>query len=119
MTTVAITPDYMGEMKDTMDKFHGNQIVYFGWDHHLKFCAPLAFPLPPDMPFAAVLSDVLPGGFGLHPEFMAIDWSQVQWLKNGQPWTPDPARSLIDNGIDHKTSLRFATPALTGLNCGT
>jgi phenol hydroxylase P4 protein len=23
----------------------------------------------------------------------------VQWLKSGQPWTPDPAESLADNGL--------------------
>ena len=120
MPVQAITPDYMGEMKDTKDKFGGNQIVYFGWDHHLMFCAPIAFPLSPDMPFAAVLSDVLPGGYGMHPDFEAIDWEQVQWLLNGQPWSPQLDSSLSENGIDHKSILRFSTPGLNGIQgCGT
>jgi len=120
MTTMAITPDYMGDMKDTVDKFHGNQIVYFSWDHHQMFCSPIAFPLPPTMPFGALLSDVLPGGYAMHPDFAQIDWERVSWRLNGKPWTPEPEKSLTDNGIDHKSVLRFATPGLNGIKgCGT
>ena len=39
MPVHAITPDYKGEVKDRLENFHGNQIVYVGWDHHLMFCA--------------------------------------------------------------------------------
>ena len=115
MATKAISSDYMGEMKDVVENFHGNQIVYFGWDHHLMFCAPLAFPLPPDMPFGAVLSDVLPGALGMHPDFESIDWAAVQWRLNGETWQPDAAKSLAENGIDHKSILRFKTPGLNGV----
>ena len=120
MTTLAITPDYMGDYQDGVENFHGNQVVYFGWDHHLMFCSPSAFPLPPEMPFAAVLSDVLPSVWSVHPDFAKIDWSSVSWLLNGQPFSPDLSASLKDNGIDHKSALRLQTPALTGIaGCGT
>ncbi len=31
MPVHAITPDYKGEVKDRIENFHGNQIVYVGW----------------------------------------------------------------------------------------
>ena len=41
MPIQAITPDYKGEVLDKFENFHGNQVVYVGWDHHLMFCAAL------------------------------------------------------------------------------
>ena len=34
---------------DTVDRFFGNWITYFGWDNHLMYSAPLCVPLPPDL----------------------------------------------------------------------
>jgi phenol hydroxylase P4 protein len=78
------------------------------------FCAPFAFPLPPTMPFGAVQSSVIPGAFKAHPECSKIDWNTAQWFKSGKPWTPDPAKSLAENGLQHKDVIRFRTPGLTG-----
>lgn len=114
MSVIAITPDYQGEMRDRVENFHGNQLVYVGWDHHLMFCAPFAYPLPPDMPFAALRDEVIAEAFSLHPEWSKIDWQQATWLLDGQPFTPDPAKSLKDQGIGHKSVLRFQTPGLNG-----
>jgi hypothetical protein len=61
-------------------------LLYIGWDQHLMFCAPFCLPLPPDMPFDALLTQVLPGIYGAHPDFARIDWDQAQWFKAGQPW---------------------------------
>ncbi len=106
---------YRGENKDRVENFHGNQLLYVGWEHHLMFCAPFAFPFPPDMPFGALIEAVLPGSFGQHPDFEKIDWSTVEWLRSGQPFTPDPAKSLAENGLKHKDVIRFRTPGLTGI----
>ena len=116
MTVIALKPGYSAEPKDAEDKFHGNRLLYIGWDEHLLFCAPLCVQLPPDMPFGALPSAVLPGVYGEHPDFAKIDWSTVQWLKSGKPWTPDPAKSLADNGLVHKSAIRFRTPGLNGIN---
>ena len=90
-------------------------LLYIGWEDHLMFCAPFCLPLPPDTPFGALATAVLPGIYGEHPDFAKIDWNTVQWLKSGQPWTPDPAKSLADNGLVHKDAIRFRTPGLTGI----
>ena len=100
---------------DSRDKFHGNQLLYIGWEDHLLFCAPFAFPFPPDMPFAAIQEKVIPDAFGYHPEVAKIDWSRVEWFKSGRPWRPDPGKSLAANGLGHKDVIRFRTPGLTGI----
>lgn len=116
MSVIAITPDYHGEMKDSVDKFHGNQLLNIGWDRHLLFASPMCVPVPPDMPFAAVIENVLPTLFGAHPDFARIDWDNVIWLRSGEAFTPDPAASLRDNGLGHKAILRMQTPGLHGVS---
>ena len=113
MSVVAIAP-YEFTPRDVRENFPA-PLLYIGWEDHLMFCAPVCLPLPPDMPFGALPTAVLPGIYGEHPDFAQIDWSQVQWLKSGQPWTPDPAKSLADNGLTHKDAIRFRTPGLTGI----
>ena len=114
MAVKSIGP-YEFEPKDKLENFHGNQLLYVGWDDHLFYAAPHAFPLPPDMPFGALLSEVLPGAYGAHPEWQKVDWSQAQWLKSGESWQPDPEKSLAENGLKHKDVIRFITPGLTGI----
>lgn len=107
--------EYIGEVKDRQENFHGNQLLYIGWDDHLMFCAPFCFPFPPAMRFGDVLEQVLPGAYGYHPDFKAVDWSKAEWLKSGQPFQPDVNKSLAENGLQHKDVLRFRTPGLTGI----
>lgn len=113
MTVAAVKP-YAFPARDTVDKFPA-PLIYIGWEDHLMFCAPFCLPLPPSMPFGAMVEQVLPGVFGEHPDFARIDWGKVEWLKSGRPFRPDPARSLADNGIGHKDAIRFRTPGLTGI----
>lgn len=114
MSVVALKP-YSFPAKDVQENFPA-PLLFIGWDQHLMFCAPIALPLPPDTPFGALGTQVLPGAYGYHPDFAKIDWSQVEWLKSGKPWKPDPARSLAENGLKHKDVIRFRTPGLSGLN---
>jgi len=113
VTVIALKP-YEFPLKDAVEKFPA-PLVYVGWEDHLMFPAPFCLPLPPDMPFAALAAQVLPGIYGYHPDFAKIDWSRVQWFKSGKPWTPDPSKSLAENGIGHKDLIRFRTPGLEGI----
>ena len=115
MSVIALKPGYQGEVRDRVENFHGNQLVYFGWDQHLLFCSAFAAPLPPSMPFGIFVEQVVKPILAAHPEAERIDWSQAQWLRSSQPFTPDWDKSLIDNGIGHKTALRIRTPGLNGL----
>lgn len=112
---VTAIKDYAFESPSAQQHFHGNQLLYVGWEDHLMFCAPYCFPLPPDMPFGALKDQVLAGPFSYHPDWAKIDWERVEWLKSGQPFHPDPARSLAENGLKHKDVIRLRTPGLTGI----
>ena len=90
-------------------------LLYIGWEDHLLFCAPVCLPLPGETLFGTLLTVVLPGVYGAHPDFARIDWSEVLWFKSGQPWQPDAAKSLQDNGLRHKDVIRFRTPGMTGI----
>ncbi len=114
MPVKAITPDYKGEVMDRQENFHGNQVVYVGWDHHLMFCAAFAYPVPPEMPFKGLIQDVMPEAFDMHEEYAKVNWDTAEWLLDGQPFIPQMDVSLKDQGIGHKSLLRFQTPELKG-----
>ncbi|MEE4145544.1 MAG: phenol hydroxylase subunit P4 [Halieaceae bacterium] len=115
MTVAAIRPGYVGERRDRLENFHGNQIVYVAWDRHLMFCSPVAFALPPDTPFSKLQDEILPGAFSQHPDFSRIEWGAVQWHLNNQAFVPERDKSLIEQGVDHKSIIRMATPGLDGI----
>jgi phenol/toluene 2-monooxygenase (NADH) P4/A4 len=115
MSVVALKPGYTGTVADSEDRVHGNRLLYVGWEDHLLFCSSVCLPLPASMPFGALLSQVLPGVYGSHPDFEKIDWSQAEWFDSGKPFRPDPAKSLADNGLVHKSAIRFRVPGLTGI----
>ena len=66
---------YEPESKDRIENFHGNIVVYVGWDRHRMINSAMAFPLPPAMPFGALLNDVLPSCYKDHPDFEKLDWN--------------------------------------------
>ena len=116
MAVQALEPGYKGEVKDRVENFHGNQLVYFGWDRHAMVCAPIALPLPPSMPFRALVENVLPTtAFAAHPDWPRIDWKKALWQRSSEAFTPDWDKSLQDNGLGHKSLLRLRTPELSGI----
>ncbi len=102
--------------RDRRENFGGNIVTYWHWEKHLMICSAVAFPLPPDMPFGAVVREVLPGVYGAHPDFEKLDWASAEWTLDGAPFTPDFDAGLADNGIGHKSLVTFATPGLDGID---
>ncbi|MCZ4303448.1 phenol hydroxylase subunit P4 [Zoogloeaceae bacterium G21618-S1] len=115
MSVQSIRP-FKAAAKDVAANFHGQQVVYFCWDQHLMFYAPVAKLLPPDITFQAVIDTELTPTYSRHPDFARIDWAAVQWFKDGEAFTPVLDTSLAGNGITHKTAVHFKTPGLNGLN---
>ena len=116
MAVTSLKPGYTGEIKDRVENFHGKQLLYIGWEDHLMYSAPLCIPVPPELPFAALTSEIIPGLYSGHPDMAKVDWSRVQWFRSGEAFEPDAAKSITDNGLGHKAILRFRTPGLTGVN---
>jgi phenol/toluene 2-monooxygenase (NADH) P4/A4 len=115
MPVVALEPGYSSEIKDRAGLYHGNQLLYVGWDRHLMYCAPLCIPVPPDLPFRALIAQILPGLYAAHPDIARVDWTRVEWLRGTTPFVPDLDKSITGNGFGHKEVLRFRTPELEGI----
>lgn len=105
---------YKGEVRDRIENFNGDQLVYVGWDHHLMFCSAFTFLVSPDIQFRQLRDEVIIDAFNVHPEWHLIDWSKASWLLDGEPIQPQLDVSLKDQGVDHKSLLRIQTPELKG-----
>ena len=106
--------EYPLRQQDAESRFHGKRLIFLAWENHLMFSAPFAVPLPPDLPFGALVRDVLPLLYGEHPEFEAIDWQRTHWFNSGKRFIPDFGKSLEHHGLAHKSLIRFRTPSLEG-----
>ncbi|WP_044415146.1 phenol hydroxylase subunit P4 [Halarcobacter anaerophilus] len=108
--------EYPTIMKDSVDKFHGNQLVFIYWYAHFMEGSIKAFALSPDMPFSAIMSDIIPLCYKVEPDFEKLDFdnTEVIWEIDGKVITPDPNKSLKENSIGHKSYIQFSTPALDG-----
>lgn len=117
MSIIALAPDYESkvEPRDPLKNFHGNMLVYVHWEEHLSFCSAIAFPLPPAMPFGALVSEVIAPHYAAHPDASKIDWSKAEWMIDGEKKTPDFDASLEANSMHHKSLVRFWTPGLSGV----
>ena len=114
MTTQAIHANYRGEVRDSQKNFGDNILLYIGWDEHLLFCSALTFPVSPQMTFQELYEQVLPQGFSQHPDFAHIEKDKIQWVLNGEAFQPVYEQTLAQQGIDHKSLLRFKTIGLNG-----
>ena len=103
-------------MKDKIENFHGNQLVYIFWHGHRVVSSPRVFPLPPEMPFGALLTDIITITYNIEPDFEHLDFdkTEVIWEIDGKVITPDFSKSLKENGVGHKSVIKFITPSLTG-----
>jgi len=95
-------------------------LLFVGWDEHMMFAAPFTIMQPMDMTFAEFVHKVLPKLFGEHPDFNNIGWDRAQWFRGDVMFTPRMDATLAQNGLGHKSVLRFRTPGLEGLrgSCG-
>ena len=98
---------YPERQQDTEDRFHGKRLFYIAWENHLMYAAPICVPLPPTLPFGALVRDVLPELYGEHPEFEAIDWQRTQWF-NSQ--TLEGRLVLRKNGADESAEVEPFRP---------
>lgn len=107
--------DYHHESRDKVENFHGMQLLYVYWPHHLMYCSPFAFLVAPDMTFGALLEEVLKPAVAAHPDASKANFLEAGWQLNGEPFTPDVSATLRDSGIDHKSMLTVTTQGLDGI----
>jgi phenol/toluene 2-monooxygenase (NADH) P4/A4 len=115
MAVIALHEDYAGPMRDRVEHFHGNQLLYVGWDDHLMFCAPHCIAVQPSMTFGALARDVVPAMYSAHPDWPSVRAEAIEWYRGSERFAPDFDASLVENGLGHKAVLRLRTPGLTGI----
>ncbi|AZT82485.1 phenol hydroxylase [Marinobacter sp. NP-4(2019)] len=108
--------DYKFESRDKVENFHGMQVLYIYWPHHLMFCSPVAVMVSPDMTFGDFLEQVLKPAFASHPDSAKADFVKAEWKLNDEPFTPVMSATMKDSGIDHKSMLTVTTPGLDGIS---
>ena len=116
MSVCSLKP-YHGIAADTVGHYHGQQLIYLSWDHHLMFAAPFVVCVPPDLRFQDLVDTVLSPLIAADPDATEIRWEQVSWRMTDQPFSSTARMTLAENGIGHKALLRFHTPGLNSL-CG-
>lgn len=113
--TVTALGNYAFPSADAVENYKGRQLLYVNWEMHRMFSRPFVLALPPATPFSELLEKHIPEAYSFHPDYEHIDWSAVVWQNSNTRFTPDPARSLAENGIGHKDLIRFTTPGLDGI----
>ena len=115
MTLRHLGDRYEFESANRVENYHGAINLYVAWEEHLLFVCPFAFPVPGEMIFRDFLEQALHPAIAAHPDAEHVVWEQTEWTRDGEPWQPRFDDSLLDNGVDHMTFLRFRTPQLRGL----
>lgn len=113
--TVTALADYEFAPRDAQANYQGKQLLYVNWEKHRLFSRPFILALPPETPFSVIIDKYITDCYSYHPDFAQIDWSKVIWQNSNTVFTPDPAKSLKENGIGHKDLIRFTTPGLDGI----
>jgi phenol hydroxylase P4 protein len=113
--TVNALSKYAFKSRDALENFNGKQLIYVNWEMHRMFSRPFVLALPPATPFSVIVDKYIAECYGYHPDFKHIDWNAVVWRNSNTVFTPDPSKSLKDNGIGHKDLIRFTTPGLNGI----
>jgi len=109
MATASLHPGYTGPVRDRIENFHGAQLVYVHWEGHLNFCSAVTLPLPASTPFGALTAEILPSIYGIDPDWADVDLGSARWMLDGADWKPDGARPIGDQGVGHKSLIRFWT----------
>ena len=111
MAVTSLKPGYAGPVRDRVENFHGAQLVYVHWEENLNFCSAITLPLAPSTPFAVLAGEILPSLYAADPQWAHVDLAAARWMLDGRDWTPDRARPIGDQGVGHKSLIRFWTSA--------
>ena len=90
-------------------------MLVINWLDHLLFCTPVVLVVSPALVFRDLLTEFLPGCYSQHPDWAKVDMAKAVWELDGKPFTPTLDKTLAEQGIGHKSMLRFETPGLKGI----
>lgn len=112
---------FIGESYDfppanQMENYGGIMNVYVVWDHHLIYCAPNAYPMPPNVVFRDFVEQMLVPDYKQHPDVEKVNFEEGEWQLENEPWTPDFDKTMEENNIAHNSFIRVKTAGLEGMH---
>lgn len=94
---------------DGADAYHPDQLVMVERrDPALWFCSAATFRAPKAMTWGDFKAQMIDTWAAADPDYDPA--SAHDWTLMGQPFEPDPTRTLEELGIGHKHLVSFATP---------
>lgn len=116
MTVKHLGKSYDFESENREERYGGDINFYILWEQHLMYACPSAYRAPVDMKLRDFLEQMLKPDYARHPDTAKLDFENVEWKRDQQPWQPDLEKSLKDNGVGHMDYLQFRSPGLEGLH---
>lgn len=104
MPVIAIS-EYSFPSRSRAELFGDDQLVNVLWRNNNYICAPATFRAPKDMPFADFLAAIVEPWAATDPDF--VPGSTGTYEVDFVPAAVDPSKSLVDNGIGHKSLISF------------
>jgi phenol hydroxylase P4 protein len=105
VAVVALKEGYEFPSRSRKELYGDDQLVHVMWRNNRRFCAAATFRAPTAMPFGDFLAAIVEPWAGSDPSF--VSGSFAGWMLDGSPLEVDPARSLGEHGVGHKSLLTF------------
>lgn len=107
MAVIALKEGYEFPSRSRQELYGDDQLVHVMWRNNRMFAAAATFRAPKAMPFADFIGGLVDPWAGSDPKF--VSGSNKGWTLDGDPWNPDPAGALADQGVGHKSLITFET----------
>ena len=97
---------YVFPSRSRQELYGEDQMVHVWWRDNPWLCSAVTQRAPRSMTFGDFWSQLIVPWAGTDPELAeGKDWSDFEWTLGGEPFAPDPQKSLADLGIAHKATL--------------
>lgn len=108
--SVTAIGDYVGIPADAEANFAGDWLLFILFDGQILYGAPFAFRVSPDTKLGDLVKTQLAYLLRQHPGIESLDWDRVIWSRgDGRDDPVSLDSTLRENGLKHKSLLRFRT----------
>ena len=104
--------EYSFPSKSRQELYGDDQLVHVWWRDNPWFCAAVTHRAPKAMSFGDFWAQMVAPWAAGDPDFAeSKGWADFAWTLSGAPFTPDPDKSLAEQGVGHKDVLSMAGSA--------
>lgn len=103
MSVKSLTGEYNPPSKSRQELYGDDILVHVVRKDSMFFCSPVTFRAPKAMAWQSFLDDMVVPWASSDPDFDAS--KPLSWKLVDDDFTPDAAKSLEENGVDHKNTI--------------